>query len=81
MTIMRYAIFPDIWSLMIRHPVQSVYVGCYPMGAATLINVAVGLVYQQYGFGGMPFLYFLWGMWWLDVVLSFVCAFPMIHIM
>lgn len=66
---------------MIRHPVQSLYIGTYPMGAATLINVAVGLIYEQYGFGHKAFLYFLWAMWWLDVVLSFLCAFLLVHIM
>lgn len=51
------------------------------MGATTLINVAVGLIYQQYGFGGRPFLYVLWAIWWADVVLSFLCAFVLVFIM
>lgn len=66
---------------MLRHPVQSLYVGCYPMGAATLINVSVGLVREQYGFGGKPFLYIIWAFWWIDVVLSFICAFAVVHVM
>ncbi|KAI0341913.1 hypothetical protein BDW22DRAFT_1357999 [Trametopsis cervina] len=81
LTIARYVIFPDIWSIMIRHPVQSLYLGCYPMGGSTLINIGVSLIYQQYGFGGKPFLYFLWAMWWLEVGLSFLCVFPLVHIM
>ena len=81
MTLARYTIFPDIWSIMIRHPVQSLYIGCYPMGATTLINVAVGLIYEQFNFGGRGFIYFLWGCWWVVVVLSFLCAFAVVHVM
>ena len=32
---------PQIWSMMIRHPAQSLFIGCFPMGAATLINSAL----------------------------------------
>ena len=28
----------QVWSLMIAHPAQSLFIGCFPMGAATLIN-------------------------------------------
>ncbi|OBZ68275.1 Sulfite efflux pump SSU1 [Grifola frondosa] len=81
LSISRYILFPDVWPLMIQHPVQSLYLGTYPMGATTLINIAVGLIYQQYGFGGKAFLYALWGFWWLDVAISFLCAFEMVHVM
>ena len=77
----RYIIFPDLWSLMINHPVQSLFLGTYPMGAATLINIAVSLIYEDYGFGGKPFLYLLWAFWWLDVVISLFCAFALVHVM
>lgn len=73
--------FPDIWSIMLRHPVQSLYLGCYPMGATTLINIAVGHIYQKDGIGGRAFVYFLWGFWWTIVALSFLCAFAMVHVM
>ncbi|EKM54271.1 uncharacterized protein PHACADRAFT_174783 [Phanerochaete carnosa HHB-10118-sp] len=81
LTIARYILFPDIWGIMIRHPVQSLYVGGYPMGATTLINIAVGEINQQYGLGGKGFLYTVWAFWWADVVLSFICAFAIIHVM
>ncbi|KAI0088030.1 voltage-dependent anion channel-domain-containing protein [Irpex rosettiformis] len=79
LTVARYIIFPDIWSLMIRHPVQSLYLGCYPMGLTTLINIAVILVYQQDRIGGKRFLHFVWGIWWIDIVLSFCCVFGLVH--
>ena len=81
LTIARYVIFPDIWSLMLRHPVQSLYLGCYPMGATTLITIAIGFINQQEGIGGSGFLYFLWATWWVDVALSFACAFALVHVM
>ncbi|KAI9068273.1 hypothetical protein FKP32DRAFT_173940 [Trametes sanguinea] len=81
LTIARYIIFPDIWSLMIHHPVQSLFVGTYPMGLSTLLNIAVGFLYQRYHFGGRGFLYAMWGLWWFDVFLSIACAFELVHIM
>ncbi|KAI0821618.1 voltage-dependent anion channel [Trametes gibbosa] len=80
-TAARYIMFPDIWSTMIHHPIQSLYTGTYPMGAATLISVAVGEIYETSGFGGTAFLYVMWGVWWLDVAISFACAFEILHFM
>lgn len=80
-TTARYILFPKIWSLMIRHPVQGLYTGCFPMGAATLINVSVHTLYQDYGFGGKRFLYALWGLWWIDVAISGLCVWGMAQIM
>ena len=51
LTAARYILFPDIWSIMLHHPTQSLFLGTYPMGATTLINIAVGLIYEG-GFGG-----------------------------
>ncbi|GJE94970.1 sulfite efflux pump SSU1 [Phanerochaete sordida] len=81
LTISRYVLFPDIWGIMIRHPVQSLYIGTFPMGATTLINIGVGEIYQQYGFGHRGFLYALWAFWWADIVLSLVCVFAVVHVM
>ncbi|KAH7923732.1 hypothetical protein BV22DRAFT_1014841 [Leucogyrophana mollusca] len=77
----RYILFPDIWPRMIRHPVQSLYLGTFPMGATTLINVAIGAIFQTYNFGGDTFVYFIWGVWWLDVAISFICCWGMMHVM
>ena len=40
-TALRYALFPDVWSKMLRHPAQSLFVGAVPMGITTLINIAL----------------------------------------
>lgn len=81
LTVSRYTLFPDIWGIMIRHPIQSLYLGTFPMGATTLINIGVGEIYQQYRFGHKAFLYTLWAFWWADVVLSLICAFAVVHVM
>ncbi|KII92396.1 hypothetical protein PLICRDRAFT_37173 [Plicaturopsis crispa FD-325 SS-3] len=80
-SIARYTLYTGLWSTMMRHPVQNLYLGCYPMGITTLINVAVGLIYQDLKWGGTGFLYFLWGVWWADVAASFVCCWMGVHYM
>ncbi|KAG0704523.1 voltage-dependent anion channel-domain-containing protein [Suillus ampliporus] len=80
-TAARYILFPGIWSHMIQHPVQSLYIGTFPMGATTLINIASADVFQTYGFGGKPFIYTVWACWWINVVISLACCFGMMHVM
>ncbi|KAJ2906317.1 hypothetical protein MKZ38_002033 [Zalerion maritima] len=65
-TILRYILYPEIWSAMIQHPAQSLFLGCFPMGFATIINMTV-MVCCDWGSG---WVYFAWVMWWVDVVLS-----------
>nr|VWP00258.1 GATA type zinc finger protein Asd4 [Ganoderma boninense] len=81
LTAIRYYMFPKIWLAMIHHPTQSLFLGTYPMGLSTLINVAVGLLYTKDGFGGRGFLYTLWAIWWFDLFLSALSAFGVVHIM
>jgi hypothetical protein len=51
------------------------------MGAATLITIATSLIYEKYRFGGDPFLFLLWALWWLDVLVSVLSCWGMVHIM
>lgn len=95
-SVARYALFPDVWSKMLHHPAQSMFIGAIPMGFTTLISVALvslaipcnsfGINFlqdmnQDTGFGGLGFLYFLWGCWLIDSAVSFLCAFGMVHTM
>jgi len=79
-TVLRYILFPEIWWLMLSHPAQSLFIGCFPMGAATLINASLA-INQDWGFGGRGFLYTLWGFWWLDSAVSYAVAFGMVYTM
>lgn len=80
-SLVRYIMFPDAWGVMIRHPVQSLYTGTFPMGSITILTIAVGLIHDDYNFGGKPFMYVLWSFWWIDVLCSFLCCFGVLHYM
>ena len=78
---LKYICYPDRWSSLLRNPTAIMYAGCFPMGAASLINVAVIVVNEQLNYGGKSFLYFLWAIWWLVVFISFVCCWVGVHTM
>ena len=48
-SILRYAIYPEIWVVMIRHPAQSLFLGTFPMGLATIINMIVFVCVPAWG--------------------------------
>ncbi|KAJ1305295.1 hypothetical protein OPQ81_000319 [Rhizoctonia solani] len=75
----RYIKYPGTFSLMYKHPVQSLYLGCFPMGFSTLINASLN-AYQTYKLGD-NFLYVLWGLWWVDSVLALAVYFLMLYTM
>ncbi|PAV17286.1 c4-dicarboxylate transporter malic acid transport [Pyrrhoderma noxium] len=77
----RYTFFRGVWASMLRHPVQSLFLGCFPMGLSNLIVGAVGTIHGYFNFGGTGFLYTLWGLWWADVVMSMAICFGQLHIM
>ncbi|KAJ7650699.1 voltage-dependent anion channel [Roridomyces roridus] len=70
-TIARYYMFPELWPAVLRHPTQSLFIGTFPIGAATLISNALA-VHQSYGFAGSGFVYALWVLWWVDTVVCFL---------
>ncbi|KAF3767760.1 putative C4-dicarboxylate transporter/malic acid transport protein [Cryphonectria parasitica EP155] len=72
-TIARYVLYPEIWTAMVNHAGQSLFLGTFPMGLATIINMIV-FSCSQWGDG---VVYFAWALWWLDVVLSLACCISM----
>lgn len=48
-SILRYTIYPQIWFAMIRHPAQSLFLGTFPMGLATIINMIVFVCVPAWG--------------------------------
>lgn len=79
--ITRYILFPRTWRTMLLDPSETFYWGLLPMAGATIINVSLSVVHQYWGFGGTKYLYLLWSLWWIDIVLSFVCAFGLVYVM
>ncbi|GJJ06100.1 hypothetical protein Clacol_000289 [Clathrus columnatus] len=51
------------------------------MAGATIISVSLTVIHQYWDFGDARYLYVLWGLWWLDSILSFICAFGLVYIM
>jgi tellurite resistance protein TehA-like permease len=70
-SVLRYTLYPATWSLMLRHPVQSLFLGTLPMGFATIVNMFVAVCVPAWG-GPTP--YIAWAMWWLDMIVSVACC-------
>ncbi|WPH02542.1 Hypothetical protein R9X50_00540700 [Acrodontium crateriforme] len=66
-SIVRYTLWPKIWTLMIRHPAQSLFLGTFPMGLATIINMIVFVCVPAWGGNTWKLA---WGLWWIDAVIS-----------
>jgi tellurite resistance protein TehA-like permease len=83
MSIVRYVLYPEIWTAMLAHPAQSLFLGCFPMGFAsacpyrlsavrtelTLLAIINMMIISCSQWGDWM-VYWAWGFWWVDVVLS-----------
>ncbi|PCH00005.1 C4-dicarboxylate transporter/malic acid transport protein [Penicillium occitanis (nom. inval.)] len=72
LTALRYLLYPKIFTAMIRHPVQSMFLGTFPMGFATIINMFVLVCVPAWG--GEWTRRFAWGLWIFDAIVSVVVA-------
>lgn len=71
-SILRYALYPKIWRVMIRHPTQSLFLGTFPMGLATIVNMVVFVCVPAWG----PWTTtFAWALWWIDAVIAVAICF------
>ena len=48
-TLIRYIVFPWVFWRMLQHPAQSMFLGTFPMGLATIINATVLITVPAYG--------------------------------
>jgi hypothetical protein len=46
-------VFPEIWRVMISNPTQSLFLGTFPMGLATIINMIVFVCVPAWGDGAV----------------------------
>ena len=65
--IVRGICFPESWSRMLKHPLQPMFLGCIPMGLATILNGFIIFGIQLYGNSSIEIALSLW---WIDVALS-----------
>lgn len=70
-SLLRYILYPEIFKVMITHPVQSMFMGTFPMGLATIINMIVLVCVPVWGEWTR---YFAWGLWIFDAVISVMIA-------
>ncbi|PLB49810.1 sulfite efflux pump SSU1 [Aspergillus steynii IBT 23096] len=68
---LRYTLYPEIFKAMITHPAQSMFLGTFPMGLATIISVFCNVCVPAWGDGAA---YFAWALWILDAVLAVMTA-------
>ena len=53
---LRYTIYPEIWFVMVRHPTQSLFLGTFPMGLATIVNMIVFVCVPVWGGWAVTFV-------------------------
>ena len=66
-SIARYLIWPQLFWIMLFHPTQSLFLGTFAMGMATIITMCAISAAPAWGMG---FAYFTWGLWWFNALLS-----------
>jgi len=74
MTVLRFILYPDQFNKMLAHPGQSAFVGCYPMGFATIINMT-DLIFGTRAWRAV------YVMWWIDVFFTLLSAWAVVIIM
>uniref|UniRef100_V5GMS5 Malic acid transport protein n=2 Tax=Kalmanozyma brasiliensis (strain GHG001) TaxID=1365824 RepID=V5GMS5_KALBG len=68
-SVARYVIWPQLFWIMLFHPTQSLFLGTFAMGQATLITMCAISAAPAWGLG---FAYFTWGLWWANALQSLV---------
>jgi tellurite resistance protein TehA-like permease len=64
-SILRYTLYPEIWTVMIQDPTNSLFLGTIPMGFATLIEQWVFICVPLWGKWARDVA---WGAWMVDVI-------------
>lgn len=71
-SLVRYLKYPEIWGSMIRHPTQSLFLGTFPQGLATLVNMVVFVCVADWGEWATTMA---WALWWIDAAISVMTCF------
>ncbi|KAF2402110.1 C4-dicarboxylate transporter/malic acid transport protein [Trichodelitschia bisporula] len=70
-SILRYTLYPECWGVMVRDPVNSLFLGTVPMGLATLIQMWTLVCVPAWGPWAVTFV---WGVWIIDAVVAVAVA-------
>lgn len=65
LSVLRYVLFPEIWSVMIQDPVNSLFLATCPMGFATLIEMWVFICVPIWGDWAATLA---WALWIVDAI-------------
>jgi len=71
LSFLRYIIWPSVFWRMLSHSQQSLFLGTFPMGFATIVNMVVFACVPSFGHN---FVILAWVLWWIDVVIAVVIA-------
>ncbi|KAH7383168.1 C4-dicarboxylate transporter/malic acid transport protein-like protein [Pyrenochaeta sp. MPI-SDFR-AT-0127] len=66
-SVFRYAVYPEIWKVMIADSVNSLFLGTIPMGFATLVSAWCSLCIPYWGPWAVTFA---WVCWMIDSVVA-----------
>lgn len=78
MSIVRYIAWPQVFNTMLRHPQQSLFLGTFPMGLATVINMVVLACVPAWG---LNWAILAWILWWVDAFISILTCFGLRFVM
>ncbi len=62
--------YPHSWGRMLKHSSQPMFLGCIPMGLATIINGFIFFGVNFFSSASIDIAIFLW---WIDVTMSILC--------
>ncbi|KAM0435111.1 hypothetical protein ACHAPT_003200 [Fusarium lateritium] len=71
-SVVRYTVFRGLWTETLRNPAQAVFLGTFPMGLSTIINMIVFVCVPAWGDKAAVFA---WALWWIDISLAVACNF------
>ena len=66
-SMLRYTLYPEIWTVMVTDPTMSLFLGTFPMGFATLVESWIFLCCPFWGYWSV---YVAWIAWMIDVVIA-----------
>ena len=66
-SVLRYALYPELWGVTVRDPTNSLFLGTMPMGFATLVNMWVFVCVPAWGEWATTVA---WVLWMVDAIVS-----------